>query len=220
MVEGTRRPRIRPSEEVALGRRGSWSVSRCQAGWAVNITARVTPCPVPTFHGVDTPKLTGDMAGQSTPATTLLDRCGVSYRLHTYTPDSRASSYGAEAAEALGLAAHRVFKTLIAELDGRLIVAVVPVSGELDLRALAAVMGAKKGRMAAAADAQRATGYVTGGISPLGHRKQLPVVIDVSVWEFETVFCSAGRRGLQLELAPDALVQAAKATLAAIVTTS
>lgn len=148
----------------------------------------------------------------------MLDRHGVSYRLHTYTPDPRAGSYGSDAATALGLAPQRIFKTLIAELDGRLMVAVVPVSGELDLRALAAVMGAKKGRMAAAADAQRATGYVTGGISPLGHRKPLPVVIDVSAREFETVFCSAGRRGLQLELAPDALVQATNATVAPIAT--
>ena len=160
------------------------------------------------------------MAGQSTPATTLLDRCGVSYRLHTYLPNPYASSYGAEAAEALGLAPQRVFKTLIVELDGRLMAAVVPVSGELDLRALAALMGAKKGRMVAAVDAQRTTGYVTGGISPLGHRKQLPVVIDVSVRDYETVFCSAGRRGLQFELAPDALIQAANATVAPIATTS
>lgn len=149
----------------------------------------------------------------------MLDRRSVSYRLHTYTPDPRATSHGADAATALGLAPQRLFKTLIAELDGRLTVAVVPVSGELDLRALAAAMGAKKARMAAAADAQRATGYVTGGISPLGHRKQLPVVIDISVRGFETVFCSAGRRGLQLELAPDALVQATNATVAPIATT-
>jgi Cys-tRNA(Pro)/Cys-tRNA(Cys) deacylase len=158
------------------------------------------------------------MAGQRTPATTLLDRCGVSYRLHTYPHDSRASSYGAEAAEALGLAPQRVFKTLIAELDGRLMAAVVPVSSQLDLRALAAAVDAKKGRMADVADAQRATGYVTGGISPLGHRKQLPIVIDISVREFETVFCSAGRRGLQLELTPEVLVQAAKAIVAPIAT--
>ncbi len=110
----------------------------------------------------------------------------------------------------------QVFKTLIVDVGGRLTVGVVPVSAQLDLRALAAVMGAKKGRLATVADAERATGYVTGGISPLGHRKQLPVVIDVSVQAFETVFCSAGRRGLQLELAPDALVQAAKAVMAPI----
>ena len=156
------------------------------------------------------------MAGQSTPATTLLNRCGINYRLHAYTFDHRTDSYGVEAAAALGLAPQRVFKTLITELDGRLAVAVVPVSTQLDLRALAAVMGAKKAKMASVADAERATGYVTGGISPLGHRKQLPVVIDVSVQHFETVFCSAGRRGLQLELTPDELVRATKATVAPI----
>lgn len=160
------------------------------------------------------------MAGQSTPATTLLNRCGINYRLHAYTFDHRTDSYGAEAAAALGLAPQRVFKTLITELDGRLAVAVVPVSTQLDLRALAAVMGVKKAKMASVADAERATGYVIGGISALGHRKQLPVVIDRSVQDFETVFCSAGRRGLQLELAPNALVQAAKATVASIATAS
>ncbi len=160
------------------------------------------------------------MAGQSTPATTLLDRCGVSYRLHIYTRDSRATSYGAEAAEALGLPSQQVLKTLIAELDERLIVAVVPVSAQLDVRALAAAMDAKRCRMATVADAERATGYVIGGISPLGHRKQLPIVIDDSVRDFETVFCSAGRRGLQLELAPDDLLRATKATVAPIATIS
>ncbi len=160
------------------------------------------------------------MAGQSTPATTLLNRYDIRYRLHTYTQDSRASSYGAEAAEALGLPPQQMLKTLIAELDERLIVAVVPVSTQLDVRALAAAMGAKKCRMAPEADAERATGYVVGGISPLGHRKQLPVVIDVSVRDFDTVFCSAGRRGLQLELAPADLLRATKATVAPIATTS
>ena len=156
------------------------------------------------------------MAGQSTPATTVLKRCGVQYRLHTYHVDQRAHSYGAEAAAALGLAPQRVFKTLITQLDGRLVVAVVPVSAQLDLRALAAVVGAKKATMAPAADAERATGYVTGGIAALGHRKPLPVVIDISVRQFETVFCSAGRRGLQLELTPDDLVRATNATVAPI----
>jgi Cys-tRNA(Pro)/Cys-tRNA(Cys) deacylase len=159
------------------------------------------------------------MVGHSTPATTLLNRCGISYRLHTYAPGQRANSYGVDAATALGLAPQRVFKTLITELDARLVVAVVPVSTQLDLRAFASVMGAKKAKMAAVADAERATGYVIGGISPLGHRKQLTVVIDRSVQEFETVFCSAGRRGLQLELTPDALILAANATVTSITTT-
>lgn len=156
------------------------------------------------------------MAGQRTPATTVLDRSGAAYRLHPYSHDPRSESYGAEAADALGIAPQRVFKTLVADVEGRLVVGVVPVSGQLDLRALAAAVGAKKGRMAAVADAQRATGYVTGGIAPLGHRRRLPVVIDPSAHEFETVFCSAGRRGLQLELAPAVLVEAAQATVAPI----
>lgn len=158
------------------------------------------------------------MAGRGTPATTLLDRQGVVYRLHPYDHDPRADSYGSEAADALGLVPQQVFKTLVTEVDGRLVVGVVPVSAQLDLRALAAAVGAKKARMAAAADAERATGYVTGGIAPLGHRRRLPVVIDNSVRSFETVYCSAGRRGLQVELAPDALVHATRATVAAIAT--
>jgi len=156
------------------------------------------------------------VAGRSTPATTLLDRQGVAYRLHPYPHDLRADSYGTGAVEALGVVSERVFKTLVADVDGRLVVGVVPVSAQLDLRALAAAVGAKKGRMAEVASAERATGYVAGGISPLGHRKRLPVVIDSSVEGFETVFCSAGRRGLELELAPEALVRAAQATVAPI----
>ena len=158
------------------------------------------------------------MAGRSTLATTLLDRRGISYRLHSYSPDPRADSYGADAAAALGLAPQQVFKTLVTEADGQLVIGVVPVSAQLDLRALAAAVSAKKARMAAVADAERATGYVTGGISPLGHRKRLPVVVDSSVQGFATIYCSAGRRGLQLELAPDALVQATRATVVAIAT--
>ncbi|MGH4022998.1 MAG: Cys-tRNA(Pro) deacylase [Pseudonocardiaceae bacterium] len=158
------------------------------------------------------------MAGRSTPATTLLDGRGITYRLHSYSPDPRADSYGTDAAAALGLAPQQVFKTLVTEADGQLVIGVVPVSAQLDLRALAAAVGAKKARMAAVADAERATGYVTGGISPLGHRKRLPVVVDSSVQGFATIYCSAGRRGLQLELAPDALVQATRATVVAIAT--
>lgn len=146
----------------------------------------------------------------------MLDRQGAVYRLHPYTHDLRADSYGTEAVEALGVAAERVFKTLVADVEGRLVVGVVPVSAHLDLRALAATVGAKKGRLAEVASAERATGYVVGGISPLGHRKRLPVVIDSSVKGFETVYCSAGRRGLELELAPETLVRAARAIVAPI----
>lgn len=163
----------------------------------------------------------GRVAGRSTPATTALDRAGIAYRLHPYEHDPRAPSYGAEAADALGVAPERVFKTLVADVAGALAVGVVPVSGQLDLRALAASLrrpgqGAKKARLAEVAAAERATGYVHGGISPIGHRSPLPVVVDETAVLFDTVYCSAGRRGLQLELAPDALVTAAAAILAPI----
>jgi Cys-tRNA(Pro)/Cys-tRNA(Cys) deacylase len=121
-----------------------------------------------------------------------------------------------EASETLGVAPDRVFKTLIAEVDGKLVVAVVPVVGELDLKALAAAAGGKKAVMADVAAAERATGYVAGGISPLGQRKRLPVVIDESAMSQPTMFCSAGRRGLEIELAPADLVRAANAKVASI----
>jgi Cys-tRNA(Pro)/Cys-tRNA(Cys) deacylase len=133
-----------------------------------------------------------------------------------YAHDPRASSYGVEAAAAMGVSADRVFKTLIASVDGQLVVAVVPVSGQLNLKALAEAVGGKKAEMAQTAAAERATGYVTGGISPIAQRKVLPVVIDSSASGFETVFCSAGQRGLEVELAPDDLILATGATVASI----
>ncbi len=156
------------------------------------------------------------MAGHSTPATTLLDRQGVGYTVHSYDHDPRNPSYGPEASEALGVPAERLFKTLVAEVDGRLTVAVVPVAGQLDLKALAAAAGGKRPAMADVAAAERATGYVSGGISPLGQRKRLPVIVDASALDLTTVFCSAGRRGLQIELAPGDLVRAANAVVARI----
>ena len=156
------------------------------------------------------------MAGHSTPATTLLDRKGVGYTVHSYDHDPRNLSYGTEASEALGVPAERLFKTLVAEVDGRLTVAVVPVAGQLDLKALAAAAGGKRAAMADVAAAERATGYVAGGISPLGQRKRLPVIVDASALDLATVFCSAGRRGLQIELAPGDLVRAAHAVVARI----
>jgi len=146
----------------------------------------------------------------------LLTKRKVAHTLHTYEHDPREASYGAEAAAALGVAEERVFKTLVAEVDGKLTVGVVPVTGQLNLKALAAAVGGKKARMADAGAAQRATGYVVGGISPLGQRTRLPVVVDVSVRRFDTVFCSGGRRGLEIELAPDDLVALTAATVAPI----
>ncbi|MBE1501125.1 Cys-tRNA(Pro)/Cys-tRNA(Cys) deacylase [Amycolatopsis lexingtonensis] len=156
------------------------------------------------------------MAGKGTPATALLGKQKVAHTLHAYDHDPRAESYGLEAVEALGLDRARVFKTLVAEVDGKLTVGVVPVTGQLDLKALAAAAGGKKAKMADPAAAQRATGYVLGGISPLGHRSRLPVVIDASASTFETVFCSAGRRGLEVELAPAELIRLTGAVVAPI----
>jgi Cys-tRNA(Pro)/Cys-tRNA(Cys) deacylase len=156
------------------------------------------------------------VAGKGTPATALLAKQRVPHQVHEYAHDPRSASFGTEASELLGLPAERVFKTLVAEVDGVLTVGVVPVAGQLDLKALAAAAGGKKARMAGIAAAERATGYVAGGISPLGHRKRLPVVLDSSASDFETIFCSGGRRGLEIELGPAELVRLAGATVAPI----
>jgi Cys-tRNA(Pro)/Cys-tRNA(Cys) deacylase len=153
-----------------------------------------------------------------TPATTALDRAGVSYRTHSYSHDSRAESYGAEAASQLGLDPRQIFKTLIAAVDGTLVCAVIPVATRLDLKALAAAVGGRRAEMAEPAKAQRATGYVLGGISPLGHRSRIPVVVDESAAGFDRIYVSAGKRGLQLELAPADLIAVAGAGTAAIAT--
>jgi Cys-tRNA(Pro)/Cys-tRNA(Cys) deacylase len=156
------------------------------------------------------------VAGRGTAATELLTRQGIAYTVHSYEHDPRHGSYGAEAGAALGVEPGRVFKTLVADVDGALTVGVVPVTAQLDLKALAAAAGGKKAAMADVTAAERATGYVAGGISPLGQRRRLPVVIDSSAMEYPTVFCSAGRRGLEIELAPGDLVRAANATVAPI----
>lgn len=156
------------------------------------------------------------MAGKGTPATAVLTKQRIAHTLHSYEHDPKHESYGLEAAEALDVEPFRVFKTLVADVDGKLIVGVVPVTGQLDLKALAAASGGKRAKLADAAAAQRATGYVLGGISPLGHRGRLPVVIDSSMREFDTVFCSGGRRGLEMELAPADLIRLTNATVAAI----
>jgi Cys-tRNA(Pro)/Cys-tRNA(Cys) deacylase len=154
--------------------------------------------------------------GRGTPATALLAKQGVSYTLHPYEHDPRAASYGREAAAALGVDPARLFKTLVATMDGTLAVGVVPVTGSLDLKALAAALGGKRAAMADPAAAARATGYVTGGISPLGIKSRLRVAVDASATDWPTVYVSAGRRGLQVELAPADLVRLTAATLAPI----
>jgi Cys-tRNA(Pro)/Cys-tRNA(Cys) deacylase len=151
-----------------------------------------------------------------TPATALLAREKVSYTLHPYRHDPRADGFGEEAAAALGVAPERIFKTLVGLVDGRLACAVVPVAGRLDLKAFAAALGGKRAELAEPAAAARATGYVVGGISPLGQRSRLPVVVDESAAAFESVYVSAGKRGLQVELAPSDLLRLTGATAASI----
>ncbi|MGN0064383.1 MAG: Cys-tRNA(Pro) deacylase [Nocardioides sp.] len=155
-------------------------------------------------------------AAGGTPATVALAAAGVEHTLHPYDHDPRAASYGLEAAELLGVDAERVFKTLMATVDGRLTVAVVPVSGQLDLKALARAVGGSKAAMADVAAAERATGYVVGGISPLGQKRQHPTVVDASALEHPTVYVSGGRRGLDVELSPDALVRLTDAVVAPV----
>lgn len=151
-----------------------------------------------------------------TPATKQLDALGVDYRIVSYDHDPAAASYGAEAADALGLEPGLVFKTLLAEVDGELVVGCVPVSGSLDLKALARAAGAKKAVMADPTRAERSTGYVVGGISPLGQRKRLRTFIDERCQMSAEIHVSGGRRGFEIALAPADLVSALDAVVAPI----
>jgi Cys-tRNA(Pro)/Cys-tRNA(Cys) deacylase len=143
-----------------------------------------------------------------------LRAAGVAHTLHEYAHDPRSDSFGLEAAAELGLDPDRVYKTLMANADGRLVVAVVPVSGRLDLKALARAVGASKAAMADVREAERATGYVAGGISPFGQKKQHPTVVDETVELWDTVYVSGGRRGLDVEIAPADLVEVTGAIVA------
>ncbi|MFB6523109.1 Cys-tRNA(Pro) deacylase [Streptomyces sp. NPDC056401] len=151
-----------------------------------------------------------------TPAIVALTAAGADFTVHAYAHDPAHPSYGEEAAQALGVSPAQVFKTLLADVDGSLVVAVVPVSGSLDLKALASAVGGKKAAMADPALAERTTGYVLGGISPLGQRKRLPTVLDTSASAFPTICVSAGRRGLEVELPASTLTTLTAATLAPI----
>ena len=151
-----------------------------------------------------------------TPATVALSAAGIEFEVHTYVHDPRATSYGLEAAEALGLDAARVYKTLLASLDGSLVVGIVPVAGHLDLKALARALGGSKAVMADVSVAERTTGYVAGGISPFGQKRALPTVLDASALDHGTIFVSGGRRGLDLEVSPNDLVAATGAVTATI----
>ena len=152
-----------------------------------------------------------------TPAINAAKKAGIAHRIHEYKHDPAAESYGLEAADKLGVAAQRVFKTLVAELDdGRLAVGIVPVAASLNLKALAAALGAKRAEIADMAKAERATGYVAGGISPIGQKKRLATVVDESAMLHDTIFVSAGRRGLEIELAGADLVKLTGGIVAAV----
>jgi len=156
-------------------------------------------------------------ASAGTPATKALRQAGVEYRLHPYEHDPGAESYGLEAAAKLGVDPSRVFKTLVVDVDATLCVGIVPVERSLDLKALAAAVGGKRASMAARSAVERATGYVVGGVSPLGQRRRLRTVVDESAFVHASVLVSGGRRGLDVELSPDDLARltgAQRATIA------
>ncbi|MEO5534897.1 MAG: Cys-tRNA(Pro) deacylase [Pseudolysinimonas sp.] len=152
----------------------------------------------------------------STPATVALRAAGVSFTEHAYQHDPAVTDFGAEAASELGVEPDRVFKTLLVDVDGTLVVGIVPVTGKLDLKALATTLGGKRATMADAAVAERKTGYLVGGISPIGQKSAHPTVLDETAELWDTVFVSGGRRGFDLELAPVDLIRATNATIADI----
>jgi Cys-tRNA(Pro)/Cys-tRNA(Cys) deacylase len=143
-----------------------------------------------------------------TPAVAALTRAGIAFTVHEYDHDPRATSFGLEAAEALGVDPDQVFKTLLADLDGSLVVAVLPVSAKLDLKALARALGGSRAAMADPKAAERATGYVTGGISPVGQKRTHRTVLDETSMMWDAIYVSGGRRGLDLAIAPADLVEA------------
>jgi Cys-tRNA(Pro)/Cys-tRNA(Cys) deacylase len=152
-----------------------------------------------------------------TPGVDAARAAGIVYEIAQYEHDPRSTAYGLEAAEALGVPPERMFKTLVTKLDdGRLAVGIVPVDRQLDLKALARALAARRADMADPAEAQRATGYVVGGISPLGQKRQLPTALDESALDHDTIYVSAGRRGLEIILAPTDLQRLTDATIASL----
>jgi Cys-tRNA(Pro)/Cys-tRNA(Cys) deacylase len=162
------------------------------------------------------------MSAQGTRAIDAARRAGVAHTVHEYAHDARASmreggrGYALEAVDALGIDAARVFKTIVVSVDGRPGIAVVPADAEVDLKAVADALGGRRASMAAPAEAEKATGYVLGGISPLGTRRPLPTVLDVSAAGFPTIHVSAGRRGLEIELAAMDLVALTRGSMAPV----
>ena len=152
-----------------------------------------------------------------TPAINLLKQTKTPHKIHEYLHDQNAESYGLEAANKLGVPEARVFKTLVVNLDNKeLVVGIIPVSAMLSMKSIAKAAGGKKAEMAAPKDVERTTGYVLGGVSPLGQKKRLKTVIDVSAQQFPTIYISAGRRGLEIELSPVDLAQLVNAVFAEI----
>ncbi len=153
-----------------------------------------------------------------TPAVDAAKKAGIQYTLHEYSHDSQASSFGEEAASLLNISPNQVFKTLLisATDSNQLAVAIVPVSNQLNLKSAAKALGFKKASMADPAEAEKVTGYILGGISPLGQKKRLPFVLDESAKSFETIYVSAGKRGLEIELAPSDLIKLCNAKTADI----
>jgi Cys-tRNA(Pro)/Cys-tRNA(Cys) deacylase len=164
----------------------------------------------------------GHMGAQGTRAIDAVRRAGVPHAVHEYAHDERASlgaggrGYALEAVESLGIEAGRVFKTIVVSVDGRLALAVVAADAEVDLKAVADALGGRRAAIATPADAEKATGYVLGGISPLGTRRPLPTILDSSAGSFPTIHVSAGRRGLEIELAPGDLVALVHGSLASV----
>jgi Cys-tRNA(Pro)/Cys-tRNA(Cys) deacylase len=151
------------------------------------------------------------MGAGATPAIVVLEDAGKPYKLHEYTHDPKAESFALECAQALGVSPERVFKTLVAAVDGALANAIIPASARLNLKALAFAARGKKAELAKPEAAERATGYVVGGISPLGQRRRLRTFVDSTALSQETIFVSAGKRGVQIELAPADLIQLTQA---------
>lgn len=151
-----------------------------------------------------------------TPATVALSAAGIPFTPHSYEHDPANTNFGLEAAEALNLDPEQVFKTLLVEVDRQLVVGIVPVTGKLDLKALASAVGGKKAEMADPKLAERRTGYIVGGISPIGQKNKHTTVLDETAELFDTVFVSGGRRGLDIELAPADLIRVTDAIVAAI----
>ena len=156
--------------------------------------------------------------GAATPAVRVLNLAGIDYSLRSFDHDPAARRYGSEAADKLGVSSDQVFKTLMIQVDGAPVTALVPVSGQLDLKGLASARGAKKAQLSGVAETERRTGYPVGGVSPFGQRHAVPVVIDRTALEHSAVFVSAGRRGLEIEIRPEDLVMLTNAQVAKIAT--